>query len=120
MTQRLPHNLLAALALVIMPVSTSAQCAMAITGAGCGGAFGLGQSGAKTIKAPAPPPPLVAVGDTLERGTYSMVMDATWYGLPPAQDGWVYFRIGRDVFRVDYVTLEVLENVTAQAGRNWP
>ena len=93
---------------------------MAITGAGCGVAFGQGVSGAKTVKAPAPPPPLVKIGDKLEPGTYSMVMDATWYGLPLVRDGWVYYRIGRDVFRVDYLTLEVLENVTAQAGRNWP
>ncbi len=49
-----------------------------------------------------------------------MVMDARWYGLPPAQDGWVYFRIERDVYRVDYVTMTVLERATAEAGRNWP
>ncbi|WP_143057971.1 hypothetical protein [Loktanella fryxellensis] len=68
---------------------------------------------------PAPPPP-VAIGEILAPGRYSMVMDATWYGLPPAQDGWVYYRIADDVYRVDWRTMEVLERATDEAGANWP
>ena len=49
-----------------------------------------------------------------------MVMDARWYGLPPARDGWVYFRVEDDVYRVDFMTREVLERATAEAGANWP
>ena len=93
-----------------------AQCLTANTGAGC--------AVARIIKV-APPrqqlgPPPVEIGDILPRGKYSMVMNARWYGLPDAKDGWVYMRIEDDVYRVDFVTLEVLERVTAQAGANWP
>ena len=65
-------------------------------------------------------PPPVTIGEVIQKGKYSMVMDARWYGLPPAKDGWVYFRIERDVYRVDYVTMTVLERATAETGRNWP
>jgi hypothetical protein len=49
-----------------------------------------------------------------------MVMDARWYGLSPATDGWVYFQIERDVYRVDYVTMTVLERATEETSGNWP
>ena len=93
---------------------SAAQCATANTGAGCASA---------RIISVAPkelPPGPVEVGDILPRGKYSMVMDARWYGLPPARDGWVYFRVEDDVYRVDFMTREVLERATAEAGANWP
>ncbi|WP_394152494.1 hypothetical protein [Loktanella salsilacus] len=80
----------------------------------------MAAAGSCVSVAPQRTPPPVAIGEVIPKGKYSMVMDARWYGLPPAQDGWVYFRIERDVYRVDYVTMTVLERATAEAGRNWP
>lgn len=63
-------------------------------------------------------PPAVLVGDILPRGQYNMVMNAPYYGLPRAQDGWVYFRVEEDIVRVYLPTMEVLEIVTGDAARN--
>jgi hypothetical protein len=87
------------------------QCRMAVAGANC---ITVPQSAQR----PAPPPP-VAVGQILQRGEYSMLMNARYYGLPDVSDGWVYMRIKDDIYRVDWVTHEVLEKVTDQANRNW-
>ncbi len=65
-------------------------------------------------------PAPVEIGSILPKGAFSMLMNATWYGLPPAKDGWVYFRVEDDVYRVDFETREVLERVTSEVGRNWP
>lgn len=56
--------------------------------------------------------PAYAVGDTLPRGAFSMLMNAPYHGLPRAQGGWVYFKVGRDVMRVDLDTMTVLDIVT--------
>ena len=63
-------------------------------------------------------PPAVNVGDILPRGQYNMVMNAPYYGLPRARDGWVYFRVERDIVRVQLRSMEVLEIVTNEAARN--
>jgi len=63
-------------------------------------------------------PPAVSQGDILPRGEYNMVMNAPYFGLPRARDGWVYFRVERDIVRVQLRTMEVLEIVTDQAARN--
>ncbi|KQI68483.1 hypothetical protein AN189_09185 [Loktanella sp. 3ANDIMAR09] len=87
---------------------------MAAIGAGCATAP------IRKVTPPAPEPAPVNIGDVLEPGQYSMVMNAAYYGLPLPRDGWVYFRISRDVYRVDYRTLTVLERATDGAARNWP
>jgi hypothetical protein len=46
-------------------------------------------------------------------------MNARYYGLPTVSDGWVYFRIKDDIYRVDWRSHTVLERVTHQASRNW-
>ena len=108
---------LAALAVVgTLPAPPlQAQCRMASIGAGCS---------TPPVRRVAPAarlgPPPVEIGEILDRGRYSMLMNAAYYGLPLPQDGWVYFRIERDVYRVDYRTMEVLERATAEAARNWP
>lgn len=104
---------LPALALVL-PVAADAQCLTASTGAGC--------ATARIITVPQSQlgPPPVEVGEFLPRGKYTMVLNARWYGLPDARDGWVYMRVEDDLYRVDYRSMEVLERVTAQAGANWP
>lgn len=104
------HVLRHTLFLLILSLSTtsaSAQCRMAAAGS------------CTVVPATQAPPP-VAIGELIPRGKYSMVMDATWYGLPPARNGWIYYRIARDVYRVDYTTMEVLERATSETSRNWP
>ena len=105
---------LLSLTLVALGQVAVAQCATANTGAGCASARIL-----SVVPRDLPPGP-VEIGDILPRGEYSMVMNARWYGLPPARDGWVYFRVKDDVYRVDFMTREVLERATAEAGANWP
>jgi len=106
--------------LALFPTDLPAQCLTAKTGAGC--------SSARIIVAPPTAPSTapdlgsgpVEIGSILPRGEYSMLMNAKWYGLPAAKDGWVYFRVEDDIYRVDFETREVLERATAEAGRNWP
>ncbi len=95
--------------------TAQAQCRMAAAGA-C--AVPPEKYTAPEYIAPRPPP--IALGTVIERGQYSMVLNARWYGLPPVKDGWVYYRIAEDVYRVDYRTMEVLERVTDEASANWP
>ena len=101
------RNTLILVAFSIFATEASAQCRMAAAGS------------CKVVPVRKVPPP-VEIGEIIPRGKYSMVMDARWYGLPPAQDGWIYYRIGRDVYRVDYRTMEVLERATDETSRNWP
>lgn len=101
----------------VLPLTASdatASCLTANTGAGCA------RAPITSVTPRELPPGPVDVGDILPRGKYSMVMNASWYGLPPARDGWVYFRVEDDVYRVDFMTREVLERATAEAGGNWP
>ena len=101
------RNLLTIICFLTLSSAASAQCRMAAAGA------------CHVVPVKKAPPP-VEIGEIIPRGKYSMVMDARWYGLPPAKDGWIYYRIERDVYRVDYRTMEVLERATDEAGRNWP
>lgn len=104
-------------AFLLIAATADAQCLTANTGAGC-------SSARVVVKPPSRAellgPPPVEVGSYLDRGVYSLVMNAPYYGLPQARDGWVYFRIVDDVYRVDYNTMQVLERVTAEASANWP
>jgi len=104
---------------MFVPTLTDAQCLTENTGAGCAQARVIVKPPTKVQTRQLGPPP-IEIGAILPRGQYTMVMNATWYGLPPAKDGWVYFRIEDDVYRVDFETREVLERATAEAGRNWP
>lgn len=98
-----------ALAACQLPTLAQAQCRMAVAGAAC---VVVPQS-ERTSKPP------VEIGQVLERGQYSMLMNARYYGLPDVSDGWVYMRIEREIYRVDWRTHRVLEKVTDQANRNW-
>ena len=96
-------------AIALTPSLATAQCQITIPGTAC-----------VTVPQPLnPPPPPVEIGQHLERGQYSMLMNARYYGLPSARDGWVYLRIEDDIYRVDWRTHEVLERVTDQAAKNW-
>lgn len=92
-----------------LPALAHAQCRIAVPGTNC-----------VSIPQPLTPPAgPVAVGDVLERGKYSMLLNARYYGLPTVSDGWVYMRIEDDIYRVDWRSHTVLERVTDQASRNW-
>lgn len=92
-----------------LPTLAHAQCRIAVAGANC-----------VAIPRPlAPAPGPVEIGEVLERGKYSMLMNARYYGLPTVSDGWVYFRIEDEIYRVDWRSHKVLERVTHQASRNW-
>ena len=110
------HHIVAALAASLLaPAAAGAGCLTAGTGAGCVEAriVPAALSGGST------PTPAVSEGAVLDRGQYSILMNADYYGLPPASDGWVYMRIERDVFRVDWRSHEVLERVTDEAAANF-
>ncbi|MEL6681296.1 MAG: hypothetical protein AAFQ09_01475 [Pseudomonadota bacterium] len=99
--------LLAAVAAV--PSLSSAQCRIAVAGTAC----------VSIPKPLTPPPGPVAIGEVLDRGEYSMLMNAPYYGLPNVSDGWVYMRIEDEIYRVDWRSHKVLERVTHLASRNW-
>lgn len=94
---------------VSLPAIAHAQCRIAVAGTSC---VAIPQP-----LTPAPGP--VEIGDVLERGQYSMLMNARYYGLPTVSDGWVYFRIEDEIYRVDWRSHKVLERVTHLASRNW-
>ena len=98
------------LSLIIVPSTAAAQCRMAVAGANC---VTVPQSARTAVVDP------VEIGDTLERGEYSMLMNSRYYGLPSVSDGWVYMRIEDEIYRVDWRSHEVLEKVTDQANRRW-
>ena len=111
--------------LILCLLSTPASaCLTAGSGAKCATAadslFGIGaedlnSGGAKFQKAPERVYP-VKIGNTLP-AQYYILMNTRRYGLPPPKDGWMYFRVEREVYRVDSRTREVLERVTEQANR---
>ena len=94
---------------LVLPTAATAQCRIAVAGTAC-------------VAIPQPLTPLpgpVEIGEVLERGKYSMLLNARYYGLPTVSDGWVYMRIEDEIYRVDWRTHKVLEQVTDQASRNW-
>ena len=105
----LVKSICAAIIVVSLPTLGHAQCRIAVAGTNC---VAIPQP-----LTPAPGP--VEVGEVLERGQYSMLMNARYYGLPTVSDGWVYMRIEEDIYRVDWRSHEVLERVTHLASRNW-
>ncbi len=93
-------------------------CSTASSGAGCVVAAAPTTVSLEASE-PDPAGPLVEIGQVLERGQFSMLLNADYYGLPPVRDGWVYLRIGHDVYRVDWRSHEVLERVTHQTASNF-
>ncbi len=89
--------------------TASAQCRISVEGTAC-----------VSVPQPLTPTPSpVEIGEVLERGAYSMMMNSRYYGLPAVTDGWVYMRIEDEIYRVDWLSHEVLEQVTHLANRNW-
>jgi len=94
---------------LLTATSAQSQCRIAVAGTSC-----------VAIPQPLTPEPgPVEIGEILERGQYSILMNARYYGLPAVSDGWVYMRIEDEIYRVDWRSHRVLEQVTDQASRNW-
>lgn len=101
--------------LLFTATAADAACLMASAGAAC-------QSAPRRATPPAAGlgPAPVDIGAILPEGQYTMILNSQYYGLPLPKDGWVYFRIEDDVYRVDFETREVLERATREASANWP
>jgi hypothetical protein len=83
------------------------------SGAGCDGPVVEGARFLKPAKVTAKP---YDVGDILP-DDYQMLMNTRYYGLPPARDGWVYFRVEHWLFRVDLRSRRIVEDATHEANR---
>ncbi|MBY6089151.1 hypothetical protein ACX9MO_14540 [Pseudooceanicola sp. 502str34] len=59
--------------------------------------------------------PVLAPGSTLP-DQYMILLNTERYGLPAPQDGWAYFRVEGEVYRVMIHSREVLERVTDQTN----
>jgi hypothetical protein len=103
-------------ALLTLSPLPALACATAGTGAGC---VVAPPPAAAAMSAGSAPTPALNVGAVLGRGEHSILLNAEYYGLPPVSDGWVYMRVERDVYRVDWRSHEVLERVTDEAAANF-
>lgn len=97
---RIPSVFVAAAVALFVPVSASA-CA----------------DGARCLEAPASSDPIFAPGDRLQPGSFNMLMNSEYHGLPRATAGSWYVTIDRRVLRIQSGSYEVIEDVTAQARR---
>jgi len=74
-------------------------------------------SGARCLTAPASSEPLHAPGDVLSPGSFNVLLNSDYYGLPRLLDGTWYVTVDRRVLRIKPGTYEVLEDVTSQTNR---
>ena len=96
----------------VFAIAASAAC---ISGAAA--ACTTSETGAKCLEAVSvDTAPAYAPGDALPRGQYYMLLNTEYFGMPPAADGWVYYRVDGRIFRVRARTLEVIEDVTHLAN----
>ena len=96
----------------LIPAIAQANCATVSIGAGCGMALSSEESGAKRVVAQATTPQY-QVGDRLPAGQYFMMMNRTYYGLPPIDGYWRYYRVEGRVLKVHPDTLEVIADATS-------
>jgi hypothetical protein len=106
---------------VLILACLAAQPALACPdGAKCIGTGALNGGGASALFRKAPvsstPASRFAIGDRLP-DDYMMLTNTEYYGLPPARDGWSYFRVEHRLFRVDRASREILEDATHEANR---
>lgn len=114
-------SILLATALVVVAGPTVAGCLTAGSGAKCVAATNdriATKSSPKWLKAPKSADRtanLVSVGERLPQG-YSILLNTEYYGLPPVEASWIYYRVGHDVVRVDRRTREVLAFATDETN----
>lgn len=126
MTPRIKAGALAlSAAVALFPAFATAECSTASAGAYCVRVVEpsaqplLEQVQSVAMTNASAPSPLVDVGAVLPRGEFSIIINAEYYGLPAVSDGWVYMRVGRDAYRVDWRTHQVLERVTERTAANF-
>ena len=78
-------------------------------------------TGAKCVTVPEAQktPPKWQAGDVLEPGSFKMIMNATFFGLPASDDTFWYVEIDRRALKIDPVTYEVIADVTDQTNRSF-
>jgi hypothetical protein len=81
------------------------------SGDGCGDG-----GGARFLKPDKITPSPFEIGDLLP-DEYQILTNTRYYGLPPARDGWQYYRVEHRLLRVDRLTREILEDATHEANR---
>lgn len=74
-------------------------------------------SGARCLTPPQKSAPAFVPGDTLSPGSFNVLLNSLYYGLPQTDDGSWYVTIDRRVLRIDPRTYEVIEDVTLEANR---
>ncbi|MEM1064860.1 MAG: hypothetical protein AAGJ74_05115 [Pseudomonadota bacterium] len=94
-----------ALPLAMLFVASSAEAACRIAGAKCL----TPEKRAEVTR--------YAVGEALPRGKYTVLLNTEYYGLPPTDGTFWYFKVDRRVLKVEPQTMEVLEDVTRAASR---
>ena len=113
-------SLITALAVALAPaLATSpaeAACRIQLNGAKCVEARQVSASRTdfRFEMAPRSAAP-VHEGDVLP-DDYMVLTNTSYYGLPPVRDGWLYYKVGDDIFRVDHGSRKVLERVTHMAN----
>lgn len=116
-------SFLSALSAVLMSVSQAAAspCTITIADIGCDvvEVSTVVDRSLTRLTQPADGGPKLDIGATIPRGEYSILLNAEYYGLPAVTNGWVYMNVERQVYRVDFFTHEVLENVTHLTAANW-
>ncbi len=68
----------------------------------------------KTYSAP------YAVGDTLPKGSFEVLLNVRYHGLPPSDGSFWYVRSGRHVYKIVPRNFEVIDDVTQKARRLAP
>ena len=58
-----------------------------------------------------------AVGDALPEGSFEVLLNVTYHGLPPSDGSFWYVRVDRHVYKVTPGSFEVLDDVTHVARR---
>ena len=73
--------------------------------------------GARCVSAPETSAPVIGPGEVLTPGSFNMLVNAEYYGLPQASDGTWYVTVDRRVYRIRPGTYEVIEDVTRMTNR---
>ncbi|MXQ07073.1 hypothetical protein GQ651_04365 [Alphaproteobacteria bacterium GH1-50] len=73
--------------------------------------------GARCLAAPESTAPVIAPGDVLSPGTFNMLINAEYFGLPRTSDGSWYVTVERRVLRIEPRTYQVIEDVTEKTNR---
>ena len=73
--------------------------------------------GARCLKPPVSSAPAFEPGDILQPGTFNILLNSEYHGLPRADQGTWYVTINRYVLRIESRTYVVIEDVTSQARR---